>query len=313
MNRMQVFSSGSKLARGMAYVLSSAVIFGFTPVLAAISYQGGNNGVNMAFLRAVLPLPLLLLLAARSGHGSRPSPDQIRKGICLGFLLFGCTLLLYSSYSYIPVGVATTLHFMYPIYVVVYKAVFHGQKMGRRRVCGLVLGVAGALLFLDTSGQGLDWRGLVFAVLSGICYAAYIVVLGIESKHPLSLYQLMLAVSVTGAVFCGGVGLATGRLVLEMTGIAWLCAAAVAFLVAVVSCVLFQAGVRMIGESNAAIFSLLEPITSIVFSYLLLNDRFSPAKLAGCVLILAGLLFTAVGTGAAEGVHCGRGSKERRT
>jgi len=295
-------SSSPRLVRGMIYALSSAVIFGFTPVLAAISYQGGNNGINMAFLRAALPLPLLFLLAKRSGHGMRPLLNQKRMGIYLGFLLFGCTLLLYSSYSFIPVGVATTLHFIYPLYVVVYKAVFHGQKLEGRCIAGLILGVTGALLFLDTSGQILDWRGLVLAVLSGMLYAAYIIVLGCESKHPMPLYQLMLVVSITGAVFCGGVALATRQLVLEMTGKAWLCAAAVAFLVTVVSCVLFQAGVRLIGEANAATFSLLEPITSIVFGFILLNDLFSPAKLAGCVLILSGLFFTAVSSRTAEGV-----------
>ena len=51
---------------------------------------------------------------------------------------------------------------------------------------------------------------------------------------------------------------------------------------------------RIVGKANAAIFSLLEPITSIVFSVLLLGDALSPAKLTGCALILAGLLVTAL-------------------
>ena len=50
---------------GVIFVFLSAVIFGFTPVLAAISYQGGNNGINMAFLRAFLPIPVLLLIPDR--------------------------------------------------------------------------------------------------------------------------------------------------------------------------------------------------------------------------------------------------------
>ena len=85
-----------------------------------------------------------------------------------------------------------------------------------------------------------------------------------------------------------------GRLTLRLTPQAWVCAVLVALLAAVVACVLFQAGVRIVGKANAAIFSLLEPITSIVFSVLLLGDALSPAKLTGCALILAGLLVTAL-------------------
>jgi drug/metabolite transporter (DMT)-like permease len=63
-------------------------------------------------------------------------------------------------------------------------------------------------------------------------------------------------------------------------------------LTAIVGCVLFQAGVRRVGDANAAIFSLLEPLTSIVFGVILLHDAFSLQKGLGCGLILLGLLCT---------------------
>ena len=100
---------------GMFYVFLSAVVFGFTPVLANLSYAGGNNGVNMAFLRALIPLPVMVLLGRMTSPGFRPSPRQWRIGLLAGCLNFGCSLMLYSSYSYIPVGIATTLHFLYPL------------------------------------------------------------------------------------------------------------------------------------------------------------------------------------------------------
>ena len=78
---------------GVIFVFLSAVIFGFTPVLAAISYQGGNNGINMAFLRAFLPIPVLLLLWFFTARKSVPTRRQVGTGVILGGLLFGCTLL----------------------------------------------------------------------------------------------------------------------------------------------------------------------------------------------------------------------------
>ncbi len=280
---------------GMLSVLLSAVIFGFTPVLAAISYQGGNNGVNMAFLRALLPIPVLAFLARKA---PRPTGRQVKGGLRLGLVLFGCTLLLYSSYAFIPVGLATTLHFLYPLYVVLYEKVVQKKPLGRNKTLGLLLGLAGLALFLDISGGIPDPRGMALALLSGVCYAAYIILLGREAEQPMPLYQLMLTVSVSGAALCGAAGLATGSLTLALTGKAWICAATVAMLAAVVACVLFQAGVRSVGKANAAIFSLLEPITSIAFSLWLLNDRLSAVKMAGCGVILLGLLAAALPSGA---------------
>ena len=281
----------TKQLTGYAGVLASAVIFGFTPVLAALSYQGGSNGVNMAFLRAVLPLPVLYALARR-----HPKPDaaQRRLGAVLGLLLFGCALLLYSSYAYIPVGLAMTLHFLYPLYVVLYEWLVQRRSPGALRLAGLVLGLSGSMLFLQPGEGALHPAGLLLALLSGVCYAGYIVVLSRESQRPMPLYRLMFEVSRSGAVLCLVAGLLLGRLTLRLTPQAWVCAVLVALLAAVVACVLFQAGVRIVGKANAAIFSLLEPITSIVFSVLLLGDALSPAKLTGCALILAGLLVTAL-------------------
>ncbi|MBQ8536592.1 MAG: EamA family transporter [Clostridia bacterium] len=272
---------------GYGGVLLSAVIFGFTPVLAALSYQGGNNGVNMAFLRALLPLPVLYLLARRCGDA--PSFSQRKTGAVLGALLFGCTLLLYSSYAYLSVGLATTLHFMYPLYVALFEKLVQHRHLGRARVAGLVIAMAGMVLLLDMSDGGMNPIGLLLAGLSGVCYGGYIIVLGREAKDPMPLYRLMFEVSRAGAVLCAAVGLAMGRLTLALSGAAWGYAVCVAMLAAIVGCVLFQAGVRIVGKSNAAIFSLLEPVTSIIFSILLMGDSLSLIKLMGCALIIGGL------------------------
>lgn len=286
---MPLEKPASGKAAGYLCILASAVIFGFTPVLAAISYSGGNNGVNMAFLRALLPLPILFLLARREPAAEK---GQRRNGIVPGILLFSCTLMLYSSYAYLSPGLATTLHFLYPLYVVLYETLAEKKALSPGKGLGLMLGLAGALMFLE--GGGGDLRGYVLALFSGVCYATYIISINREARHPLPLYRLMLRVSLTGVVVCGIAGTALGKLTFSLTPSAWIGAVCVALLVAVGACVLFQRGVRTVGQSDAAIFSLMEPITSIIFSVLLMNDKLSPMKLLGCVLILGGLAVTAL-------------------
>lgn len=273
---------------GQLCVFGSAIIFGFTPVLAAISYQGGNNGINMAFLRSLIPIPVLLFLARRL---PMPTKKQWKTGLIAGFMSYSCTLLLYSSYEYISPGLATTLHFLYPLYVTVYEALRDRKRPGKMRTAGLVLGLMGSLLFLDSVSADGSLIGFILALGSGVAYAAYIVALGKEAEgEPMPLFRLMLVVSCSGVVMCGAAGMLMGKLTVAMPANAWICAVGVALLAAVVGGVLFQRGVREIGGANSALLSLFEPITSVVFSVLLLGDVLTVSKVLGSLLIMGSLV-----------------------
>lgn len=276
----------SKKFFGYPAIIASALIFGFTPVLATLSYREGNNGINMAFLRAAIPAPLFLAIAARS---FQPSGKQLLTGIAAGMLSFGCTLLLYSSYEFISPGLATTLHFLYPLYVTAFNALRKRRPVNKATLIGLSLATCGIILFLKPDEMHGDITGYLLAFCSGLVYAFYILILEKESNRPLPLTHLMLIISLTGIVLCTAVGLLTGHLILLKTGKAWLYACLAALLTAVIGCVLFQAGVRKTGGTNAAIFSLLEPISSVLFSLTFLGDTLSLHSVVSCILILGGL------------------------
>ncbi len=275
---------------GRIAVAGSAAIFGLTPVLASISYAGGNNGVNMAFLRALLPVPVLYLLALRQG---RWMPASLPRCVLPGILLFGCTLLLYSSYQYISPGLATTMHFLYPLLVHVYEAVVQKKKLGTGKCFGIVAAIVGVGCIAGFTRNGMNGWGIALAVASGICYTGYMIVLERESVRTIPLYHLELNISLVGCCLCGVCGIFMKKLTFALDGRAWLLAAAAAMLTSVFACVLFQYGVRKSGKSDAAVYSLLEPLTSVLFSALLLRDKISVSGLVGCTLIILGLFVAA--------------------
>ena len=57
---------------------------------------------------------------------------------------------------------------------------------------------------------------------------------------------------------------------------------------------LLQRGIRLLGASSAALFSMLEPITSVAVGCLALAESVSRRSLLGCALILAGVALTAL-------------------
>ena len=49
---------------------------------------------------------------------------------------------------------------------------------------------------------------------------------------------------------------------------------------------LLQLGIRELGATTAAIFCLLEPITSVISGWLLLEEKMTVIKACGCFLVL---------------------------
>ena len=136
-------SYSMKELKGSVYAVISAIIFGCMPIVAKYLYAEGCNPVSLVVYRYSLALPVLLILALREqgkdererkaagepskrDSGMRITMSHLRQFIILstGFSL--TPILLFSSYNYISSGSATTIHFSYPVLVILASALASG-------------------------------------------------------------------------------------------------------------------------------------------------------------------------------------------
>lgn len=288
----------NQVYKGIIFTAASAVIFGFTPILARISYDGGANGITMTFLRCLLSLPILFLILKIKGIPLKVEPAwRMPVAVCGVFGAFATTVTLYMSYSYIPVGMATTLHFIYPVLVTAGCVLIFREGITIKKVLALLCGAAGTVLFLEhfsaATGSG---TGIFLALLSGLFYSIHMVVMdksGIKNMH---YFKLSFYLCLFGAALSGIYGGVTGQLALHLTGQAWLFAFLVSICASVGAISLFQLGIRYTGASTAAILSTLEPITSVILGVLVLGELFTARKIAGCLcILLSAVLIAAAG------------------
>lgn len=280
--------------RGILFTILSAVIFGVTPALASLTYGLGNNSLSMTFYRNLFAIPFLFLILKYKKIPLKIERGELKNIFILSLIGVAITTaLLYSSYTYIGIGAATTLHFMYPIFVAMACKFIFKEKLGKGKILSLILAFIGVALFMDTKSSG-NILGDLMALISGGTYAFYILWLDKKDLVKINPYKLSFYI-VTFSSFEMFVGNIFGSYIeVNLPLKAYILMMICSILASIVGIVSFQIGVSIIGSTSAAIFSLFEPITSVISGILLFNESLNINKLIGCLIIFVAITYLAI-------------------
>ncbi|HWO64195.1 MAG TPA: EamA family transporter [Umezawaea sp.] len=245
---------------------------------AAIAKQlftlAGSSGT--VTLRLVFAAVVLVLIW-------RPSLRITRRMLATvtayGVVLAGMNLAFYLAIDRIPLGAAVTIEFLGPLAVAVIGS--------RRWVDGLwALLAAGGVLLLTNADGGLELTGVLFALLAGVCWAAYILLaaaLGSQSSDGQGLALAMV---------CGGLvvlpfGLADAGTSL-FHPLVLISGLGVALLSSVVPYSLELEALRTIPPSVFGILMSLEPAMAALTGLVVLGEELHPVQwTAVCCVVLA--------------------------
>lgn len=277
-------------SKGKIYILASAFIYGLAPILAKVTYEGGANGITLTFLRAAMMVPFLYILIRAEHKSVYVSKTDMSKIIILGVV--GGTLpiaLLYLSYNYIAAGLATTLHFIYPLIIVLASIFVYREKVTPIKMLSVMLVTIGIILFVEIE-TAADKIGVSLALLSGIFYSFYVIYLDKSGLNRMDYIKLtfytMLTMSASSLIF----GMAVNGIDFDMTPKAWIYAGIISLLVSLLATPLFQAGVKYEGASTAGVLSTFEPITTTVLGFAFLGEHIGIVQIAGGAVIISGLV-----------------------
>ena len=264
----------------------SAVLFGTMPLLTKIAYAYGSNTYTVAFWRfAFGTVTVALIIALSPKLTFRVTAAEFRRLALLSVFCGVTPLLLYSSYQYVSSGLATTLHFTYPVSVMVLGTLFFRTKLqGRQLVC-LAICAAGIICFYQP-GQNESLEGMAIAVLSGVTFALYILLLGKSGLSHLPMLTISFWISLLCTAEIGVFSAVSGKLIVAMPWQAWAAVALLGVFVAALAQVLFQTGVFLCGEVKASLLSTFEPLTGVVIGILVFREALTVRIAAGIVLIL---------------------------
>lgn len=271
---------------GYLYAMISAILFGLMPLFTKIAYRYGSNPYTVSFMRffyTALACGVLMLFFPKGDRGI--TRRELRWIALLAVFYAAMALFLYGSYSYIDSALATALHFSYPVVVMLLSVVILRVPLSALRVLCVSLCMCGIVLMTQSTGER-NMTGMLFAFLSGVSLALYVVFLTKSGLNDMPMIKMVFWLSLFTALYLFLFAVVSGKLLVRLPWQAHAAQCLLALCCTMFAMALFQKSVSMIGGVRTSLLSTLEPIVSVVVGVAVFHEVLTTRILCGMVLIL---------------------------
>ena len=200
------------------------------------------------------------------------------------------SLSLVIAYQNIASGMASTIHFMYPLVVALAMMCFFRERGSVWTFAAVGLSIVGAVLLSQGNAgfaRGNTTLGIVSSVVSVVAYGGYIV--GVRKSRAVEIDSTVLTcyVMAFGALMFIVGGCFTGGIRLETDPHTWLYILGIALPATAVSNMALVRAIKCIGPTLTSILGAMEPLTAVVIGVWVFGEPFTAQGAGGILLIVA--------------------------
>ena len=275
--------------KGLFYAIISSSTFGLVPLFAIPALQAGIPLNSVVFYRFLFSSIFLGIILCIRKTNFKISGKQALIIFGLAFLYAATSLLLTKSYLYIPSGLATTLHFLYPVLVTLLMVTFFKDKVSVSIIIATIMAIGGVYLLSGSEGGTLNSTGLALALTTVLTYASYIVGINKSSVSDMDGLKLTFYVLLSGA-FIFLLNLIVNREMLTPIpsweiGVDLILLALVPTLISDLTLIL---AVQHVGSTTTAVLGCMEPLTAVIMGVLFLDESCNFIQSIGiCIILIA--------------------------
>ena len=275
--------------KGILYAAVSSSTFGLAPFFSLTLLLAGISAFEVLSYRWGVATIALTLFGWCSGCSFRLEKKDFLVVLLLSLLRAVTSFSLLIAYQNIATGVASTIHFMYPLAVSLVMMYFFQEKKSLWVMFAVFMSLLGAALL--SSGEleaknGDTIVGLVAACVSVFSYAGYIV--GVRMTRAVRINSTVLTCYVMGLgtvlYFIGA--LTTSGLRLVADGYTWLIILGLALPATAISNITLVRAIKYAGPTLTSILGAMEPLTAVVIGVFVFKELFTLNSAIGIILIL---------------------------
>ena len=300
MARKHAYSVGDRRVIGLVCGVVAGISYGTNPLFAKPLLLSGVPVLVMLLFRYGISAALLGLWMALSKEKFSVGKREIGLLMLLGFLFGGSSLFLFASYAFIPSGLATTLVYLYPVFVALIMVLLRFYPSWQTWLS--IVATFGGIILLSNSSQGAEIRpaGIILAVMSALSYAFYLVIVNRSkrikhvSEHTLTLYAL-----VTGAILFAVIRCFQGGSLTEGIDSAadWGNLLGLAVVPTMISMLTLAVSSRFIGPTKTSVLGVFEPLTAILIGTFMFGEPMTWKMGVGIAVCVGAVIFMIVKPG----------------
>ncbi len=260
------------MSLGILAAVSSAICCGFIPVFTKWMQNLGMTTVEVLFYRfSVVFIITGMILLMKKVSFRITFRQAITLMIMTVFGYGGATLLLASSFNYLPIGIASMLYFTYPIFVLLIMTFIFKEKLTKKKVLAFGLAIL-AILFLMEFNLTLVNIGSLLASGAGLAYAIYLICIQKSAVSQLNNLMIVFYLAGFSCIFFAAQGLIMKvpdflRIDLLQLFLGF-CVGAIT--VYVLGAIAFS--IKQIGSTKTSLIISFEAVVSLVLGIVIFND-----------------------------------------
>jgi drug/metabolite transporter (DMT)-like permease len=285
-------------------VLVAAALFGVNGTVAKVALSSGLTSLRLTEVRCAGAFVGLTLLALTRGRSTlRLARREVVPIVTFGVVGVALVQLFYFlSIHRLAIAIALLIQYLGPLLVAIWARTFGHEHVRRRIWVALGLSLTGLTLMVQLwSGTALDGLGVVYALISAVTYAAYLLLAEREvaRRDTVSLlaWGFFFATVFWSVVqpwwsFPAGVVARTVSLQGSLAGIhvpVWALVLWVVVLGSIAPFSLIVAALRHVSATRVGVVAMLEPVVATVVAWAWLRESLSAVQLLGAAVVLTAI------------------------
>jgi len=276
-----------------------ACSFAGNHVAARLAFENGTGLLLAVLCRSGVALLILISIVTMQRHSIRLPRQLGRWQLLLGLMITIQSLCLYSAVARVPVALALLTANTFPIILALLTWGLGGARPTLKSAALMLFILSGLVLALDLPGilgGGIAvtdewWLGIVFALMAATALSVAFWV----TDHKLaalngSVRSMFTMVVVFIAMIMAGIGdVLPGGMATPQALPGWIGLAVLVTLYGSAFSVLFITVPRLDMARNAPVMNV-EPIATLLFGWVVLDQMISPIQMVGGLIVVSGIV-----------------------
>lgn len=272
----------------------AATCYSIGPIFIKLAYGEGLEPITIVLLRtligALFLVPIYLKYTLQNKMGWKIHLSLL----LLGLMNVSVNLTLVYTLQVLPASITILLLYLYPIFIVLISSLFLGEKISYKKALSLVGGLLGVVLIVYVPQAAINTRGMIMAVGAAILYSIMVIGMG---KMAIKVPPL---ISSAAMLSWGGIAMLFFSVIFRIQIITDMTPPGLAIIIllacisTVMSVVLLNYGLLLIGALHTSVVMNVEPLLTTILAVIVLNEQLTVRQSFGIMVIIGSLLFLTI-------------------